>query len=120
MALSLLFLVGLIPSVLSTNLYATHYSGTVSVLSLTTSGSSYNLNTVSTLKACGSQPSWLTFDWSKRVLYCSDESGSGGTLTAFNVAYGGALTQTSKVGGVNSGVHSTLYGNGNNFIAIAS
>ncbi len=120
MALSLFFLVGLIPFVVSTNLFATHYSGTVSVLSLTSSGSSYNLNTVSTLKACGGQPSWLTFDSSRRVLYCSDETGNGGTLTAFNAASSGALTQTAKVGGINSGVHSTLYGDGNNFIAIAS
>jgi 6-phosphogluconolactonase (cycloisomerase 2 family) len=120
MILTSFLLLGLGPSSsISAILYATHYSGTVTVLSL--SGNS--LTVVSSTKTCGTQPSWLTLDSASRTLYCLDEFnyGAGGTLSTYSASSSGTLTQTAKINIPGNGVHSTLYGgsDGKSFQAIA-
>lgn len=104
----------------SAKLWATHYSGTVSTLTFSKSGSVYSL-TATTQTTCGTMPSWLTYDPITETLYCVDEFYSGGTLSTYSVSSTGSLSQTAKIAIPNNGVHSTLYGgtNGDSFLAIA-
>lgn len=102
-----LLLLGLAPAnALGAILYATHYSGTLSVLSL--SGSS--LTVVSSEKNCGPAPSWVTFDSVNQVLYCINELNSGGSVNAFNADAEGALTAIASAKLLGNPVHSALYG----------
>ncbi|MCJ1445579.1 MAG: hypothetical protein MMC23_006084 [Stictis urceolatum] len=101
---------------LAATLWATHYDGTVSKLSLGSSG----LTLAAQEKTCGSQPSWLTYDASTKTLYCVDEFNYGGTLSAYDIS-SGSLVQTAKANIIGNGVHSGLYGgpSGDSFMAIA-
>ncbi|KFY26707.1 hypothetical protein V493_03921 [Pseudogymnoascus sp. VKM F-4281 (FW-2241)] len=102
-----LLLLGLAPAnALGAILYATHYSGTLSVLSLTDS----SLTVVSSEENCGPGPSWVTFDSANQVLYCVDELNAGGSLNAFDTDAEGALTATASAKLLGNPVHSTLYG----------
>ncbi|KAF9885223.1 hypothetical protein FE257_000583 [Aspergillus nanangensis] len=105
----------------ATNLYATHYSGTVYSLSLTDGG---ELSIASSLKTCGDLPSWLTLDAKSRTLYCSDETGDAttpGSLTSLSVAEDGTLTEIASTTAPGSGVNSVIYegDNGDQYLAIA-
>ncbi|KFY00867.1 hypothetical protein O988_03071 [Pseudogymnoascus sp. VKM F-3808] len=102
-----LLLLGLAPAnALGSILYATHYAGTLSVLSLTDD----SLTVVSSEKNCGPQPSWVTFDSANQVLYCVNELNQGGTLNAFDVDAEGALTAVATANLPGNPVYSALYG----------
>lgn len=104
------------------NLYASHYSGTISYLTLAESAGSYSLTQTSSIQGCGALPSWLTYNAAQSMLYCSDETMYGSaSLSAFSAASNGALTQTAKVSTQPGGVANVLYGgtDGAGFIAIA-
>jgi 6-phosphogluconolactonase (cycloisomerase 2 family) len=134
-ALFSLSLSALAATTAATNLYVSHYNGNVYSLALTTDSDpharnsdataiNYTLSKISTLKTCGSMPSWLTFDASTRVLYCSDESGnssSPGSLTALRAAADGTLSEIAKVETIGGGVSNVIYNreDGQKFIAIA-
>lgn len=80
-------------------------------------------------------PSWLTFDASERVLYCSDEAGSStsfssstssgsgqGSLSAFEVndEDGVLKKEIARTGTVGGGVSSVLYGgDGRKYLGVA-
>lgn len=128
MALRLLSLLSISPAA-ATTLYASHYNGNVYSLSLESSENNneknYSLSPASSLRTCGSMPSWLTFDPSDRILYCSDEpsdeSSDSGTLTALSASQDGKLTEVAKTSTVVGGVSSVIYNgaNGAKHIAIA-
>jgi 6-phosphogluconolactonase (cycloisomerase 2 family) len=101
-------------------LFASHYSGTINVLTLTGSGTSYSLTQSSSLKIQG-QPSWLTFDTSSRTLYAADETTFGsGSVTSISASTSGILVQTGRVTAVGGGVANVVYGTGSTtFIATA-
>lgn len=102
-----LLLLGLAPAnVFGAILYATHYTGTLSVLSLDDS----SLTVVSSEKSCGPGPSWVTFDAANKVLYCVDETNQGGSLNAFDADAEGGLTATASAKLLGNPVHSALYG----------
>lgn len=102
-----LLLLGLAPAnALGAILYATHYTGTLSVLSLSDS----SLTVVSSEKNCGAAPSWVTFDSANQVLYCVDELNAGGSVNAFDAAADGGLTAIASAKLLGNPVHSSLYG----------
>ncbi|GKZ18517.1 hypothetical protein AbraIFM66951_003398 [Aspergillus brasiliensis] len=111
--------------VTATNLYATHYDGSVYSLSLQRSDNdTYSLSIASSLKTCGSMPSWLTFDSASRTLYCSDESGdasTNGSLTTLSADQDGTLTEIATAAAPGGGVHSVFYSgdDGTQYLAIA-
>ncbi|PYH97272.1 6-phosphogluconolactonase [Aspergillus ellipticus CBS 707.79] len=107
------------------NLYATHYTGTVSSLSLERNNNdTYSLYLASSLKTCGSMPSWLTFDSASRTLYCSDETGDAsvnGSVTSLAAGQNGTLTEITTATAPGGGVDSVIYNgdNGTKYLAIA-
>ena len=123
-ALFSIFICCLIFRISAETLYVSHYSGTVSQLTLTAGQyGNYSLALQSSLTACGSMPSWLTLDSASKTLYCSDETLYGTpSLTSFAVDTSGAIKQSVKVtsvtgGGVNNAVYNTT--SGKEFLAIA-
>jgi 6-phosphogluconolactonase (cycloisomerase 2 family) len=105
------------------NLFVSHYSGAIYTLSLTTDGNgTYTLATTSSIRGGGQQPSWLTWDAERRMLYSADEVGFGaGSISSFAVAANGTLTLTAKATAPVGAVHNGLYGgtDGRGFIASA-
>lgn len=105
----------------ATNLYTTHFDGTIYTLSLDSGNS---LSITSSLKTCGAAPSWLTFDSSTRTLYCSDHSGNAiinGSLSSYFVHQDGRLAELAKTLDVGAAVHSIIYGgkHGTKYLAVA-
>ncbi|MCJ1300825.1 hypothetical protein MMC08_003624 [Hypocenomyce scalaris] len=96
---------------LASTLYVSSYSGNVTSLSLTQSGNgTYDLRTLSTIP-CASDPSWLTFDQERRLLYCIGEGLAGlkGAITVFEAATGGLLEAIGMTETLAGGVSSVLY-----------
>jgi hypothetical protein len=111
-----------LPSALAAILHATHYTGTLSSISLTgTPLTGYALSNISTQTTCGSQPSWLSFDYKQEILYCVDEGWNLPVLSAYRVGGGAARPEEIwKVPSTGSGVHSTFFGAGlDSFLAVA-
>ncbi|OBT64322.1 hypothetical protein VE03_06788 [Pseudogymnoascus sp. 23342-1-I1] len=92
--------------VLSALLYATHYTGTLSVLSLTNS----SLTILSSAADCGASPSWVTYDAANKVLYCVDELNQGGSVNALAADAEGGLVAFASAKLAGNPVHSALYG----------
>ena len=110
----------------ATLLYASSYAGTVTTLNLTKTTSTYSLKNISSIKACDPDPSWLTWDSSNRILYCSGEQtiSGNGSLSVLAVDMNGTLALQTKQLTLNGGVNSVLYGKHNGsgdagFIAVA-
>lgn len=106
------------------NLYISHYSGYVAIISLESGASgNYTLTQKQTLETCGGDPrlpAWITLDTPTRTIYCTDENWTGnGSLTTISAPpNGGTMKELAKVITPISGVHNTLYGNGK-FAAVA-
>lgn len=106
----------------ATILYVASYGGAVSTLSLSQQLlGPYSLRKVASTTACASNPSWLTLDQQRRVLYCIGEgldSKTGG-LTAFITHCNGSLSRVSATDTVLGGVNAITYGVGASSAAIA-
>ncbi|KAK5112738.1 hypothetical protein LTR62_003836 [Meristemomyces frigidus] len=103
-------------------LLASHFSGQVYTLNLTSAGSKYNLSVSSVITACGGLPSWLTYDAVGKAVYCSDETMSGtGSISSFSAGTNDVLTVIGKANAPIGGVANTLFGgsNGRGYVAIA-
>lgn len=94
----------LVASASAVNLYAAQSDGNVTSLSLTGSGSSYELGVTSVSHECEVNPSVLTLDKENSILYCYDRGGSVGTLNSFSTSADGTLSRIARVEGPASGV----------------
>lgn len=94
----------LVASASAVNLYAAQSDGNLTSLSLTGSGSNYELAVTSVTQECEVNPSVLTLDKENSVLYCYDRGGSVGTLNSFSTAADGTLSRIARVEGPASGV----------------
>jgi hypothetical protein len=104
----------------ASNLWATHYSGTINYLSF----SNTSLKLSSSTKTGNNLPSWITYDNAGKALYIPDEvfyGPSTGSLVSFAIGTDGSLTATGKGTTPQGVVASALYGgsDGKSFIANA-
>lgn len=105
----------------ATNLYATHYSGTINHLAFNDD----SLALVSSTKTGQTLPSWITYDAAGKKLYIPDENfltaNEGGILVSYSVDANGALTKAGNASTPQGGVATVLYGgeDGKGFIANA-
>ena len=98
-------------------LFATSYNDHA-VTSLKLEGSS--LSVVSKSTDCGSEPTWLTLDHAKSVLYCLNEGwGGAASITSYQTSAGGKLEKLNLLPVLKSPVASTLYGPGDSALAVA-
>lgn len=104
----------------ATQLYASHYSGTLNVLSL--EGNALRL--VKSISTGNKLPSWITYDRFDKVLYVTDEVFYGslsGNLASFSIGSDSALNAAGKGPTAMGVVAAALYGgaDGKSFIANA-
>lgn len=98
-------------------LYATSYNDHA-VTTLNLSGSS--LSVVSKSYDCGSEPTWLTLDYSNSVLYCLNEGwGGNASITSYSTGVSGSLAELDFLPVLKSPVASTLFGSNNSELAVA-
>ncbi|KAK1992379.1 putative isomerase YbhE [Colletotrichum falcatum] len=102
-------------------LIASHYSGQLYTLSLS---STNQLAIAETVSSGNRMPAWLGLDSESRTVYVPDEVGTWGgqpLLKSFSVAADGSLTAKAQVQTAGGDLHSTLYGgsDGKGFIAMA-
>ncbi|KAK5164341.1 uncharacterized protein LTR77_010037 [Saxophila tyrrhenica] len=107
----------------ATNLFIADYSGSITTLSLTESQGNYTVTTTSTNHACAPNPSWLTLDADRGLLFCLNEGleTRNGSLSSFTVGADGELTHVKNATTINGPVSGVIYGNaaGKRAIALA-
>lgn len=97
----------------ATDLWIADYGGDVTTVSLTESGGQYNLTNASRTDACGPNPSWLTVDTNRGLLFCLNEglTSPNGSVASFTINADNSLNavknETVPIGPV-SGL---IYGN---------
>lgn len=98
-------------------LFATSYNDHA-VTALNLDGSS--LSVINKTYDCGSEPTWLTLDHAKSVLYCLNEGwGGSSSITSFKTRADGNLETLDILPVLKSPVASTLYGPNNSGLAVA-
>lgn len=98
-------------------LFATSYNDHA-LTTLELKGSSLSVLSKST--DCGSEPTWLTLDYGKSVLYCLNEGwGGNASITSYKTGVNGALTKQDILPVLKSPVASTLFGANNSELAVA-
>jgi len=98
-------------------LFATSYNDHA-VTALSLKGST--LSVLSKSYDCGSEPTWLTLDYAKSVLYCLNEGwGGSASITSYKTSADGALQKQHILPVLKSPVASTLFGPDNAGLAVA-
>lgn len=101
-------------------LLASHYTGEIHTLSLSTEDAEASFTVTSSTSGCGTLPAWLQWDAATETLYCVDESWYGSGMAAtFSAGPDGTLTQTGQATTSGASVHSTVFGgeDGRGFLA---
>lgn len=81
---------------------------------------SSSLSVVAKSYDCGSEPTWMTLDSAKSVLYCLNEGwGGNASITSYKTGADGALTKLDFLPVLKSPVASTLFGPNNTELAVA-
>ncbi|KAI1876841.1 uncharacterized protein JN550_000913 [Neoarthrinium moseri] len=107
----------------ATLLYVSSYAGTITTLNLTVpSGdtSSASIDTISTSTRCASSPSWLTLDYPKSLLYCTNEGfTTPGSISSFKTNNDGSLVQLDQLDVILGPVSAVVFGEGGHGLALA-
>lgn len=107
----------------ATTLFVSSYAGTVTALSLTESGGNYSLSELSVSTDCSPNPSWLTLDANRGLLFCLNEGleTTNGSLSSFTVGLNGSLTYIQNSTTISGPVSGIIYGEpaGRRAIALA-
>jgi 6-phosphogluconolactonase (cycloisomerase 2 family) len=100
-------------------LYASSYNDhSVTVLNLDSAKGT--LTAASRNYDCGSEPTWLTLDHAKSLLYCLNEGWGGkASITSYKTNADGSLVTLNVLPVLKSPVASTLYGPSNSGLAVA-
>jgi len=116
-------LIGAATLTAATNLFVSDYSGNVTSFSLSDLNGTYNLNQTFRTPDCGPNPSWLTLDANRGLLFCLNEGLEtvNGSLSSFTVNGDGSLTRVKNQSSISGPVSGVIYGNaaGKRAIALA-
>ena len=96
----------------ATTIFVSSYSGTVTSLSLTESQGNYTFQQVAVSTDCAPNPSWLTLDANRGLLFCLNEGleTTNGSLSSFTVSANGTLTHVQNTTTISGPVSSIIYG----------
>jgi len=96
----------------ATTLFVASYAGTVTSLSLTENGGSYSLNQTFVSNDCAPNPSWLTLDANRGLLFCLNEGLEtvNGSLSSFKVNRDGSLVHVQNTTTISGPVSGVIYG----------
>lgn len=96
----------------ATNLFVSSYAGNITSLSLTESSGKYSLSKTFYNAGCAPNPSWLTLDYDRGLLYCLDEglTVANGSLSSYRIHSNGSLEQVQKAATISGPVSGVIYG----------
>lgn len=96
----------------ATSLFVSSYAGTVTTLSLTESNGAFSLNETSVSEDCAPNPSWLTLDANRGLLFCLNEGleTTNGSMASFLVNRNGSLTFVKNETTISGPVSGIIYG----------
>lgn len=107
----------------STNIFVSDYSGLITSISLTESNGNYTATKTFTNTNCAPNPSWLTLDPDRGLLFCLNEGleSLNGSLSSFLVNTDGSLTHVKNATTIDGPVNGVIYGNpaGQRAVALA-
>ncbi|EMC97877.1 hypothetical protein BAUCODRAFT_31884 [Baudoinia panamericana UAMH 10762] len=107
----------------ATNLFVSDYNGYVNTYSLTAREGNYSLTSIFNTTECAPNPSWLTIDTNRGLLFCMNEGLNtvNGSLSSFTINGDGSLTHVENTTTPSGPVHGVIYGNaaGQRAIALA-
>lgn len=107
----------------ATNLFVASYAGTVTTLSLTEINGTFSLNETSVSSDCAPNPSWLTIDANRGLLFCLNEGleTTNGSMASFLINRNGTLTFVKNETTISGPVSGIIYGEpaGKRAIALA-
>lgn len=107
----------------ATNLFVADYSGNITSLQLSEENGNYNLTTAHVNNGCAPNPSWLTLDSARGLLFCLNEglATPNGSLASFSINTDGSLRQVANETTINGPVSGAIYGEptGQRAIALA-
>jgi 6-phosphogluconolactonase (cycloisomerase 2 family) len=116
-------LLGFAATAAATNLFVSDYGGTVSTYALTASNGTYALDSIFQTTECAPNPSWLTLDADRGLLFCLNEGLEtvNGSLSSFLVNRDGTLKHIKNVTTISGPVNGVIYGEpaGKRAIALA-
>ncbi|KAK5047602.1 hypothetical protein LTR84_006699 [Exophiala bonariae] len=97
----------------ATNLFVSSYSGEITSLALSESNGTVSLDTTFSNAGCGPNPSWLTVDPSRGLLFCLNEglTSPNGSLSSFTINRNGSLTRVQNETTISGPVSGVIYGN---------
>ncbi|KAK3674313.1 hypothetical protein LTR78_005782 [Recurvomyces mirabilis] len=112
-----------VTAVSATNLFVSDYGGTINTFSLTASNGTYNLENIFSTTDCAPNPSWLTIDSNRGLLFCMNEGLEtvNGSLSSFTINTNGSLTHIKNATAISGPVNGVIYGEpaGQRAIALA-
>ncbi|TKA73467.1 hypothetical protein B0A55_05951 [Friedmanniomyces simplex] len=110
-------------TVSATNFFVSDYSGNVTTFSLTANNGTYALAQTFQTTECAPNPSWLTVDINRGLLFCLNEGLEtvNGSLSSFTINRDGSLTHVKNETTISGPVNRVIYGNaaGQRAIALA-
>ena len=112
MAIRSVFTLALASAASATNLFVSDYGGTVSTYSLTAKNGNYSLKSIYTTQECAPNPSWLTLDANRGLLFCLNEGLEtvNGSLSSFTINSDGTLNHIKNETTISGPVHGVIYG----------
>lgn len=116
-------LLGLSAAASAARLFVSDYSGHVTTLSLSEKNGNYSLESIHSTKECAPNPSWLTIDPNRGLLFCLNEglTSPNGSLSSFVINADGSLTHVQNTTTPSGPVSGIIYGEpaGQRAIALA-
>ncbi|KAK4543377.1 hypothetical protein LTR36_005520 [Oleoguttula mirabilis] len=99
-------------TVSATNLFVSDYSGNITTLSLTAKNGTYALNQTFQTTECAPNPSWLTIDADRGLLFCLNEGLEtvNGSLSSFTINSDGSLKHIKNTTTISGPVNGVIYG----------
>ena len=108
----LLALTAAAAKVSATNLFVSDYAGSVTSFSLTARNGTYNLTQTFKSEACAPNPSWLTIDANRGLLFCLNEglTSPNGSVSSFTINADGSLNHIQNTTTISGPVNGVIYG----------
>ena len=97
---------------IATNVFVSDYAGQVTSLKLTEKNGNYTAKKVHVTNACAPNPSWLTIDVDRGLLFCLNEGleSVNGSLSSFLINTDGSLTHVQNATTISGPVNGVIYG----------
>lgn len=96
----------------ATNLWIADYGGSITTVALTEADGKYSLEKTSSTDKCGPNPSWLTVDTNRGLMFCMNEglSSPNGSIASFTINDDASLNAVKNQTTINGPVNGVIYG----------